>query len=232
MPPGTKKQDGDIEKTYDWPLNWELPDLTSDLCKGLSTCHPEIFQLLTSLGRRFISKFLIALLAADGHFLTLLLSTLWGPRGGFTTLCLEGIFGSGKTYGASMMLVVATSILGIPTLLTAEPNLPLFTAADTICDLLRDAPDTTRAQYARLLAQNIPVSTSIDCGQEDRANLFQDGSSLRCVLITQGGLLRQLCHSNSHLSNFIKKVRLALFNDEIPTRKEGRVHSDRCQLAL
>ena len=70
MRPGTKKQDGDIEKTYDWPLNWELPDLTSDLCKGLSTCHPEIFQLLTSLGRRFISKFLIALLAADGHFLT------------------------------------------------------------------------------------------------------------------------------------------------------------------
>ena len=73
-----REQDGDIEKTYDWPLNWELPDLTSDLCKGLSTCHPEIFQLLTSLGRRFISKFLIALLAADGHFLTLLLSTLWG----------------------------------------------------------------------------------------------------------------------------------------------------------
>ena len=111
------------------------------------------------------------------------------------------------------MLVIATSILGIPTLLTAEPNLPLFTAADTICDLLRDAPDPTRAQYARLLAQNIPVSTSIDYGQEDRANLFQDGSPLRCVLITQGGLLRQLCHSYSHLSNFIKKVRLA-FNDE------------------
>ena len=111
MRPGTKKQDGDIEKTYDWPLNWELPDLTSDLCKGLSTCHPEIFRLLTSLGRRFISKFLIALLAADGHFLTLLLSTLWGLRGGFTTLCLQGIFGSGKTYCASMMLVVATSIL-------------------------------------------------------------------------------------------------------------------------
>ena len=112
-----------------------------------------------------------------------------------------------------MMLVVATSILGIRTLLTAEPNLPFFTAADTICDLLGDAPDPTRAQYARLLAQNIPVSTSIDYGQADRANLFQDGSALRCVLITQGSLLRQLCHSHSHLSNFIKKVRLA-FNDE------------------
>ena len=213
MRPGTKKTDGDIETTYDWPLNWEIPDFTSDLCKGLSTHHPEIFQLLTSLGRRFIAKFLIALLAADGHFITLLLSTLWGLRGGFTTLCLQGIFGSGKTYCASMMLVVATSILGIPTLLTAEPNLPLYTAADTICDLLRDASDPVRAQYARLLAQNIPVSTPIDYDQEDRANLFQENSPLRCVLITQGGLLRQLCHSYSHLSTFIKKVRLA-FNDE------------------
>ena len=213
MRPGTKKPDGDIETTYDWPLNWEIPDFTSDLCKGLSTFHPDIFRLLTSLGRRFIAKFLIALLAADGHFITLLLSTLWGLRGGFTTLCLQGIFGSGKTYCASMMLVVATSILGIPTLLTAEPNLPLYTAADTICDLLRDASDPTRAQYARLLAQNIPVSTPIDYGQEDRANLFQENSPLRCVLITQGGLLRQLCHSYSHLSTFIKKVRLA-FNDE------------------
>ena len=213
MRPGTKKTDGDIENTYSWPLNWEMPNLTSDLCKGLSTYHPEIFQLLTSLGRRFIAKFLIALLAADGHFLTLLLSTLWGLRGGFTTLCLQGIFGSGKTYCASMMLVVATSILGIPTLLTAEPNLPLYTAADTICDLLREASESTRRQYARLLAQNIPVSTSIDYGQEDRANLFQENSPLRCVIITQGGLLRQLCHAYSPLSTFIKKVRLA-FNDE------------------
>ena len=213
MRPGTKKTDGDIENTYNWPLNWEMPNLTSDLCKGLSTYHPEIFQLLTSLGRRFIAKFLIALLAADGHFLTLLISTLWGLRGGFTTLCLQGIFGSGKTYCASMMLVVATSILGIPTLLTAEPNLPLYTAADTICDLLREASEPTRCQYARLLAQNIPVSTSIDYGQEDRANLFQENSPLRCVIITQGGLLRQLCHAYSPLSTFIKKVRLA-FNDE------------------
>ena len=213
MRPGTKKTDGDIENTYNWPLNWEMPNLTSDLCKGLSTYHPEIFQLLTSLGRRFIAKFLIVLLAADGHFLTLLISTLWSLRGGFTTLCLQGIFGSGKTYCASMMLVVATSILGIPTLLTAEPNLPLYTAADTICDLLREASEPTRCQYARLLAQNIPVSTSIDYGQEDRANLFQENSPFRCVIITQIGILRQLCHAYSPLSTFIKKVRLA-FNDE------------------
>ena len=175
--------------------------------------HPEIFQLLTSPRTTVYREVLIALLAADGHFLTLLISTLWGLRGGFTTLCLQGIFGSGKTYCASMMLVVATSILGIPTLLTAEPNLPLYTAADTICDLLREASESTRRQYARLLAQNISVSTSIDYGQEDRANLFQENSPLRCVIITQGGLLRQLCHAYSPLSTFIKKVRLA-FNDE------------------
>ena len=111
------------------------------------------------------------------------------------------------------MLVVATSIVGIPTLLTVEPNLPLYTAANTICDLLSDASDPFRAQYARLLAQNISVSTSIDYGQEDRVNLFQENSPLRCVLITQEDLLRQLCHSYSHLSAFVKKVRLA-FNDE------------------
>ena len=78
---------------------------------------------------------------------------------------------------------------------------------------LNDISDPIRAQYARLLAQNIPVSTSIDYGQKDRANLFQENSPLRCVLITQGGLLRQLCHFYSHLSTFIKKVCLA-FNDE------------------
>ena len=125
MRPGTKKTDGDIETTYDWPLNWEIPDFTSDLCKGLSTHHPEIFQLLTSLGRRFIAKFLIALLAADGHFITLLLSTLWGLRGGFTTLCLQGIFGSGKTYCASMMLVVATSISSPPNQISHSIPLPI-----------------------------------------------------------------------------------------------------------
>ena len=37
MRPGTKNPDGDIETTYDWPLNWEIPDFTSDLCKGLYT---------------------------------------------------------------------------------------------------------------------------------------------------------------------------------------------------
>eukprot|EP00434_Breviolum_minutum_P044361 symbB.v1.2.039612.t1/scaffold6681.1/size16222/1 len=129
MRPGTKKTDGDIETTYDWPLNWEIPDFTSDLCKGLSTRHPEIFQLLTSLGRRFIAKFLIALLAEDGHFITLLLSTLWGLRGGFTTLCLQGIFGSGKTYCASMMLVVRRNQESSKLLILTPHN-------DTVDDLL------------------------------------------------------------------------------------------------
>ena len=197
-----------------------MSNLTSYLCKGLSTYHPEI-QLLTSLGRRFIAKFLIALLAADGHFLTLLLSTLWSLRGSFTTLCLQGIFGSGKTYCASMMLVVATSILGIPTLLTAEPNLPLYTAADTICDLLREASESTRRQYARLLAQNIPVSTSIDYDQKDRANLFQENSPLRWS--TLPCLLPSL-----HL---YQKGSLGL-QRRVSTARQGRIHRHRSQSAM
>lgn len=87
----------------------------------------------------------------EGHFLTLLLSTIWSLTGGHTTLCVQGIFGSGKTYCASLLLIVVTTVLGL-TLPTAEPNLPLFTAADTVSDLLRDATDETRAQYLQQLS--------------------------------------------------------------------------------
>ena len=111
------------------------------------------------------------------------------------------------------MLIVATTVLNLPTLLTAEPNLPLLTAAENISDLLRDAPDDTRAQYARILAQNVPKSTSIDVLPVDRSGLFQTGSPLKCVLITQGTLLRNFCQPYSTLSSFMKTVRLA-FNDE------------------
>lgn len=56
------------------------------------------------------------------------------------------------------MLIIAATVLNLPTLLTAEPNLPLLTAPENISDLLRDG----LAQYARILAQNVPKSTSID----------------------------------------------------------------------
>ena len=97
----------------------------------------------------------------SGHFITLLLSTLRGLRGGFTTLCLQGIFGSGKTYCASMMLVVATSILGIPILFTAEPNLPLYTAANTICNLQSDAQFASNTLgFSLQTFQSLPLSTT------------------------------------------------------------------------
>lgn len=174
---------------------------------------PETYRLLCSLGEHFLRRFITALFARDGHFLALLLAAIWGLKGGFTSLSVQGIFGSGKTYCASLMLIIATTVLNLPTLLTAEPNLPLLTAAENISDLLRDAPDDTRAQYARILAQNVPKSTSIDVLPVDRSGLFQTGSSLKCVLITQGSLLRNFCQPYSTLSSFMKTVRLA-FNDE------------------
>ena len=227
MRPGTKKTDGDIETTYDWPLDWEIPDFTSDLCKGLSTHHPEVFQLLTSLGRRFIAKFLIALLAADGHFITLLLSTLWGLRGGFTTLCLQGVFGSGKTYCASMMLVIATSILGIPTLLTAEPNLPLYIPLPTpfvtsyVKHLTPFVPNTLvfSLRTSRSLLLSI-TARKIEPTFFRRALLFAVSSSPR-------GAYYVNCATPTLISPPSSKRQR-----RISTRREGRVHRDRCQLAM
>lgn len=111
---------------------------------------------MRNLGAHFHKSFIQALIAPNGHFPALLNSTLWGLHAGHTSLCVQGIFGSGKTYSASLMLVLFTSVLGLRTVLTADPNLPLATAADNISDLLRDSHQDIRSQYARCLAQNIP----------------------------------------------------------------------------
>ena len=60
----------------------------------------ETYRILCSLGEHFLRRFITALFARDGHFLALLLSTIWGLKGGFTSLSVQGIFGSGKTYCA------------------------------------------------------------------------------------------------------------------------------------
>lgn len=112
-----------------------------------------------------------------------------------------------------MCLIILTTVLGLSTLLTAEPNLPLFTAADTISDLLRDAPDPTFEQYARLLAYGVPTATRIDVLPPDRARLWADDSPLRCILITHGGLLRHILKSNTNLRQYLDTLRVA-FNDE------------------
>ena len=124
------------------------------------------------------------------YFPALLNATLWGLRSGHTSLCVQGIFGSGKTYSASLLLILFTSVLGLRTVLTADPNLPLATAAENLSDLLRDAHQNIRSQYARCLAQNIPKTTNIDVLSVDRSQLFQPDSLLRCLLVTQGSILR------------------------------------------
>jgi len=199
--------------SYNWDFTWNIIPLNSDIYRPIQTHMPETYRLLCSLGEHFLRRFITALFARDGHFLALLLAAIWGLKGGFTSLSVQGIFGSGKTYCASLILIVAATVLNLPTLLTAEPNLTLLTAAENISDLLRDAPDDTRAQYARILAQNVPKSTSIDVLPVDRSGLFQTGSPLKCVLITQGSLLRNFCQTYSTLSSFMKTVRLA-FSDE------------------
>ena len=114
---------------YDWPLVWDLNGFTcileprSFLAPRLST-HSALLSLLLDLGSHFTRALIASLLAPYGHFPGLLLATLTGVEAGHTTLCVQGIFGSGKTYSASLLLVVLSSILNVNCVLTAEPNLP------------------------------------------------------------------------------------------------------------
>ena len=159
-----------MDAPYDWPLEWDLRTPPGDACFApLQHSHPDSWQLLISLGGHFLKRLIAALLAPNGHFPSLLLSTLWGIQGGFTSLCVQGIFGSGKTYCASLLLVLVSTVLRLPTVLTAEPNLPLATAAETISDLLRDAPDETKSAYARVLAYSVPTFSPLTVQSSSRA---------------------------------------------------------------
>ena len=210
--PGTRSDD--MSSLYDWPLEWEpRASLDSPFFSSLQSSDAENWQLLRKLGGHFLKRLIAALLAPNGHFPSLLLSTLWGIQGGFTSLCVQGIFGSGKTYCASLLLVLVSTVLQLPTVLTAEPNLPLATAAETISDLLRDAPEESRAAYARVLAYGVPKLTPIDVLPIDRPKLFQADSPLMCLILTHGSVLRDLCRDYPQLRSFLEACRLAI-NDE------------------
>ena len=87
------------------------------------------------------------------------------------------------------------------------------TAAENISDLLRDAHQTIRSQYARCLAQNIPKTTDIDVLSVDRSSLFQPDSLLRCLLVTQGSILRDATSAHPLFTSFLILCLLAI-NDE------------------
>ena len=145
----------DMDKTYTWPANWELTGFDSMLeplsfASAFHTSHPALLPLLKDLGPTFLRSLTAALLASNGHFPALLLSTLWGLRSGHTTLCVQGIFGSGKTYSASLLLILAASVLELNCILTAEPNLPLATATEAISYMLTDASDLSVSTSPRL----------------------------------------------------------------------------------
>ena len=155
--PGTSSEA--MNHTYVWDLSWTIsfdaPGIKEAL-ELLSHSHPGLCHLFRALGPHFHRSLIHALVAPNGHFPALLNATLWGLRSGHTSLCVQGIFGSGKTYSSSLLLILVTSVLGLRTVLSADPNLPLATAAENISDLLRDAHQNIRSQYARCLAQNIP----------------------------------------------------------------------------
>ena len=209
--PGTSSEA--MDRTYTWPLSWTIlfdgPGIKEAL-ELFAHSHPILCHLVRALGPHF-HRFLIHALVA--HFPALLNATLWGLRSGHTSLCVQGIFGSGKTYSASLLLILLTSVIGLRTVLTADPNLPLATAAENISDLLRDAHQDIRSQYARCLAQNIPKTTRIDVLSVDRSQLFQPDSLLRCLLVTQGSILRDATSAHPLFTSFLLLCCLAI-NDE------------------
>ena len=109
--------------------------------------------------------------------------------------------------------MLVSTVLRLPTVLTAEPNLPLATAAETISDLLRDAPDETKSAYARVLAYSVPKLTPIDVLPIDRPKLFQNDSPLMCLILTHGTVLRDLVRDYPQIRTFLEACRLAI-NDE------------------
>ena len=214
--PGTSSSSMDM--AYTWPVNWDIPDFTSILeplyfMHSLHSTHPNLLPLLRSLGPHFLRSLTSALLASNQHFPSLLLATLYGLRSGHTTLCVQGIFGAGKTFSASLLLIVLSTILDVNTLLSAEPNLPLATAIENIDLLLQDASDDVRAQYGRILANHVKVSSKLDMTPLDRQASFKADSPKPCILVTQGSLLRDLCRDHPQLQSFIQSCRVAI-NDE------------------
>ena len=212
--PGTSSES--MSHSYIWDLSWTIsfdsPGIKEAL-ELLNHSHPSLCQLFRALGPHFHRSLIHALVAPNGHFPALLNATLWGLRSGHTSLCVQGIFGSGKTYSSSLLLILVTSVLGVRTVLSADPNLPLATAAENISDLLRDSHQSIRSQYARCLAQNIPKTTDIDVLSVDRSSLFQPDSLLRCLLVTQGSILRDATSAHPLFTSFLVLCLLAI-NDE------------------
>ena len=106
----------------------------------------------------------------------MLLATLYGLRSGHTTLCVQGIFGAGKTFSASLLLTILSTILDVNCILSAEPNLPLATAIENIEYLLQEASDDVRAQYGRILANHVKVTSKLDMTPLDRQASFRADS--------------------------------------------------------
>ena len=99
----------------------QILELTS-FANSLLTSHPGLLPLLRNLGPTFLRYLTSSLLASNGHFSSLLLSTLWGLHSGHTTLCVQGIFGSGKTFSASLPLII-TVPLSLSSIASSLPNL-------------------------------------------------------------------------------------------------------------
>ena len=204
---------------FQW-VNWDLNCFTyileprSFLAPLLST-HSALLTLLLDLGSHFTRALITALLAPNGHFPRTPCYPHWPASWPHHALRPRHL-PLRQTYSASLLLVVLFSILDINCVLTAEPNL-----IEIIDILLQDASKTIWDQYARCLANQVKSSSSLDCTPEDRSQLLRNDSSLRCLLITQGSLLRDLCREHPAFQTFLTTCKVAI-NDEAQQGGQAR----------
>jgi len=102
-------------------------------------------------------------------------------------------------------------------MLTASSRLnqsPLATAIEIIDTLLQNSSTNIRNQYARWLANQVKSSSPLDCTPEDRSQLLHHDSTLRCLLITQGSLSRNLCREHPAFQSFLASCSIAI-NEEV-----------------
>ena len=86
----------------------------------------------------------------------------------------------------------------------------LATAIENIEYLLQEASDDVRAQYGRILANHVKVTSKLDMTPLDRQASFRADSPKRCILVTQGSLSRDLCREHPQLQSFIHSCRVAI----------------------
>ena len=127
------------------------------------------WQRFLQCGPTYLLAVLRLSVGPDGHFLSVLLGIHYALATQRVTFGIQGLFGTGKTYCGSAVLIMLTRLLGLKALFVAEPNLPLQEFSRNIQSRRRSASSSpgcwgvtmTRSPISTLRSRRGPSS----CGK-------------------------------------------------------------------